>query len=230
MGRLALLLVLALAGVALARIQVTSPKISETRPRYSIEIVYPRVSVPGNHKATRMINEVLDREAQAQVASFRKDFNESGKEMPAEIPPWSLTSSFTEEYQTDRFLVFLQSGYLYTGGAHGMPLLDAFIFDLASGKRLTMADLYLPGYLDVLSRFTRRKLQADKDLIGEADWVITGTEPKPENFTVVFPTAKGLQVVFPPYQVAAYASGMPRVLVPFSELASLARPGTPTRP
>ncbi len=230
MRRLTLVLVLVLAGVALARIQVTSPKIAETKPRYSIEIVYPRVLIPGNHKVTRRINEILDREAHAQAASFRKDFNESGKDLPAETPPWTLNSSFAEEYQTERLLVFLQSGYLYTGGAHGMPLLDAFIFDLTSGKRVTMADLYLPGYLEVLSRYTRQKLQANQDLIGEKDWIITGTEPKAENFTVVFPTAQGIRVVFPPYQVAAYASGSPEVLVPYSELSRLARPGTPTRP
>lgn len=225
-----LLLILALCLSAQARVSYSSPTLIDQKPRYSIKIVYPQIALPQNLKAQRAINGLLAQDAQKLAADFRKSFAEESADMSPEIPNWTLEASFEVAYETPDLLVIRQSGYDYRGGAHGMPILDAFTFDLDTGKRLTLSDWYNPGYLEILSQVTRARLQADKELVGDPGWIITGTKPDANNFPVVYPIAGGMLVVFPPYQVAAYVSGMPEVLVPYSKLAPVAKPGTPTRP
>lgn len=228
--RKVLFLVLALCLAASAKVAVSSPKITEKKPRYAISIEYPRISIPGNPKAERAINSVLEADAQKMAADFRSEFAKIGQDAPKDSPPWSYDSSYKVVYETDKLIVFLQSSYDYTGGAHGMPITEAFTFDLATGKRLHITDWYKAGYLKILSDYSRAALQADKELIGDPQWIVNGTKPDADNFPVVYPTARGMNIVFPPYQVAAYASGQPEVLVPYSKLAPVAKPGTPTSP
>ncbi len=225
-----LALVMLLALVAQAKVVVTSPVIKEKKARYSINIVYPQIKSGVNIRVAAAINSVMEKDAQKMAADFRKSYAEESQDMNPEIPDWSFDAGYKVVYETPGILVFRQEGYDYRGGAHGSPITEAFTFDLVTGKRLTLADWYKDGYLKILSDVSRAHLQADKDLLGDPAWIISGTKPDLDNFSVVYPTAKGMLIVFPAYQVAAYASGQPEVLVPYSKLAPVAKPGTPTSP
>lgn len=218
------LVVLALVALAQANVAVATRTIAEKQPRCTVKIEYPEVA------GQPAINKLLAASARKQADEFWADFKKYGKEDPKEAPPWDLTGGFEKVYETPAMVVFLQSSYLYTGGAHGSPLNEPFIFDLKTGKRLGLPDFYRDGYLKVLSQESRVQLKANPDLKEIGQTIDEGTTPVASNFTVVFPTEKGMRIVFPAYQVAPYAAGQPEVLVPYSKLAAFARPGTPLEP
>ena len=224
-SRCLVLLVLLTWVTAWAQATIQSQKIVEKKARYAISIRYPQLSLSGNPGVQQRLNALLKQNAQRMVEVFRAEYRQSGTNLPKDSPPWSLESEYTLEYETDRLLVLSQHGYEYTGGAHGMPLMEAFILDLQTGKRLQLKDLFKPRspYLKLLSDYSRKALASkNKDeLLSDTDWIQRGTTPTANNFSVVFPTQKGLLIRFPPYQVAAYASGMQEVMVSYGALATV---------
>ncbi len=54
---------------------------------------------------------------------------------------YSYEERFAVEADTPRMLVLVSEGYLYTGGAHGMPISTAIIWDRQRAKRLATAQL-----------------------------------------------------------------------------------------
>ena len=129
------------------------------------------------------------------------------------------------------------NSYSYpSGAAHGSDVLTTFTFDLASGRRLALADLFRPGsaYLDALATEARPQLKVT--LAGwETDssmttWLATGTEPAAANYAAWAITPGGLEITFGQYQVAPYAAGMPVVTIPVAHLAGLVDPTGPLAP
>jgi hypothetical protein len=108
------------------------------------------------------------------------------------------------------------------GAAHGIQDLTPYVLRRADGRRLTLPDFFRPGSRDAalraMSGYARQRLPQVVET--DAQTVEGGTRPTVEDFAAVTPLPEGLEVVFQPYQVAAYAFGMPRVVVPWSRLAS----------
>jgi hypothetical protein len=121
--------------------------------------------------------------------------------------------------------------YTYpSGAAHGGTALETWTFDLRTGRRLALADLFSPGadYLGAIATETRRSL-LDRYAIDRSSrqWVKDGTRPKAANYSGWALTPDGLEITFGQYQVAPYAAGMPVVVIGWSRLAGLLDPAGP---
>lgn len=230
-SKLLILLCLITWVTAWAQVTIQSHKIVEKKAHYAISIDYPQLSLPENPKGQQRLNALLKQDAQKMAEEFRAEYQDVATELTKDDPSWSLNAGYKLEYKTDRLLVLYQDGYEFTGGAHGMPLMEAWILDLQAGKRLYLKDFFKPQspYLKLLSDYSRKALARKNKgkLLSDPDWIQRGTAPTADNFSVVFPTRKGLLIRFPPYQVAAFASGMQEVLVPYSALATVLDPAEP---
>ncbi len=124
-------------------------------------------------------------------------------------------------------LSYIFTMYEDTGGVHSNVFFHTFVFDTATGRNLSLADLFMPGtpYLDTLSRMSRARLP---DVIGSgiADiaTIDNGTAPTNENFSDFFFDNTDFVILFPPYQVASYAAGPQTLRIPLSELSSILKP------
>ena len=121
--------------------------------------------------------------------------------------------------------------YTYpSGAAHGGTALETWNFDLATGQRLALADLFSPGvdYLDAIATEGRRSL-LDRYATDRSSrqWVKDGTQPSEANYSGWALTPDGLEITFGQYQVAPYAEGMPVVVIGWSRLAGLLDPAGP---
>lgn len=65
---------------------------------------------------------------------------------------YSYQEDYTTVADTPRILALLSEGYVYTGGAHGMPVTTAILWDKAAHKRLPVASLIDIPRLATLSR------------------------------------------------------------------------------
>lgn len=117
--------------------------------------------------------------------------------------------------------------YEDTGGAHGNTFFKTFTFDAASGKLLSLGDVFTGNYLQKLSAISRQTLDQNLGKFAVQNMITSGTSPGATNFQNWFFDNKDFVLLFPPYQVAAYAAGPQTVRIPASELDGFLAPNYP---
>jgi hypothetical protein len=162
---------------------------------------------------------------------------------------YTLDLNFAVARRTADFVSVTASGSSFIGGAHGMPILASFNLDIADGKLKTLSDLFADAQtgLQAVSVECRRQLegryeaklradpgsmtpaQQDSNIQSMKRWIEKGTQPAAGNFDVFLidgldTRAIGVTVIFPPYQVAAYADGPQQVEVPAKVFYDLLKP------
>jgi hypothetical protein len=112
------------------------------------------------------------------------------------------------------------------GAAH--PGLNSMTlnYDLGQGRELALADLFLPNanYLEAISKYCIAELSKQPFFDGA---FAEGAQPTLENYRNWNMTPDGLMITFDEYQVAPYAAGPQKVVVPYSELQTLINPQGP---
>lgn len=202
----------------------------ETTDRYVIGISYAPVinRHPGLAKVIRDYDARLRAELIEAVEAY-------GNDRPG--VPYELSISYDAVLETPTLVAIAADGSRYTGGAHGEPLVERFVW-LAAEQRLLGAAELVPepaGWL-AIGDYVQEQLhsassvRADADslepdararVVRDADQMIEqGTGPDPDNFSRFEPVvdaagrATAVRFVFPPYQVAPYALGTQSVDVP----------------
>ncbi|WP_462116699.1 RsiV family protein, partial [Lysobacter xanthus] len=154
---------------------------------------------------------------------------------------------FKLKHESPQMVVLAVDGSAYTGGAHGMPMIQRWVWLPPQNRLLTAAELFpQPESWQQIAGDVRTQLQAELKQRLDADevpgperaaamksataMIDGGTEPGPDDFAVFEPVldADGkitaLRFVFPPYQVGAYAEGMHTVDLPASRLVQQVAP------
>lgn len=207
----------------------------ERDPRYLVGITYPPLAskYPG-----------LARELQQYTDAARADLQQAlagVEEHAGEGMLYDLSLEFREVLDSERFAAIAAAGSLYTGGAHGMPLVGRWVW-LPQHDALLSAEALIPRDEDWadIAAYARQQLHAALEQRVEADglapeeraevlrgagrMIDAGTAPEAENFDqfepVVDPDGRlmALRFVFPPYQVGPYSDGEHSVEVPAAVL------------
>ncbi|WP_152597743.1 DUF3298 and DUF4163 domain-containing protein [Novilysobacter arseniciresistens] len=154
---------------------------------------------------------------------------------------YDLSLSFTELADGPNVVAYAADGSMYTGGAHGMPLMERFVWLPGTQERLT-ADTLVAGEAGWANIAAYAREQLHTELSQRADaggldpaqrselvrttgrMIDAGTEPKPSNFADFEPVVDdagritALRFVFAPYQVGPYSDGMHAVEIPAAVL------------
>ena len=125
--------------------------------------------------------------------------------------------------QPEDFELFQINTYVFTGGAHGMPLSEYLVFDTRTQKQVKLDDILLKGKK---SRFEALVYKAYKSWIPSVAEDVKDYEKNwpfmlSENVTL---TDKGLAIRYQHYDIAPYAYGMPVLTVPYSQLGDIIKP------
>ncbi len=116
--------------------------------------------------------------------------------------------------------------YQDTMGAHPNGYYRSFVFDKTTGEGLTLADIFSPtaDYAAVLSNESRTRLpalmKARTGYDADPDMLAAGTTPDADNFQSFYLVGPDLVIIFPPYQIAAYAAGTTELYIPRAELGN----------
>jgi uncharacterized protein len=123
------------------------------------------------------------------------------------------------------------SFYSFTGGAHGSSGLLATLVDLRTGLSVTPADVFLPTapWQRTLADIAREDLKRQfverpgfPDALEPANFDKLMKDPQRYLFK-----AFALELIFNQYDVAPYAAGMYRVVIPYARLTGMLRPDAP---
>ncbi len=205
----------------------------EHDPRYVVGISYPpgAANDPGLARALHAYAEAARSELLQAVGGLDA----------APTAPYELSLGFRELMRSADVVAVAADGSLYTGGAHGQPLLARFVWLPRQQRMLTAQDLVAtPAGWEAVGDFAREQLGAaaatraaddgrepgeqQRLLSGALKMIADGTAPDPANFAQFEPLAAAdgriaaLRFVFPPYQVGPYADGVQTVDVPAAVL------------
>jgi hypothetical protein len=202
----------------------------ETTPRYVIGISYPKEAAahPGLAIALKQYANAAREDLMSAVEGL-------GNDTPT--APNELSLSYTTLVNTPALDAVAADGSLYTGGAHGSPLIARFVW---LPERKAMLDAHAlvpqPAGWQAISDFVREQLHTalsqriDADDVPVEDraemlkqageMIDAGTEAQADAFSQFEPRMGSdgrivaLRFVFPPYQVGPYADGTQTVDVP----------------
>lgn len=206
-------------------------------PRYIIGISYP----PGIDRYPGLAAEIRRYSDAARAELMQAvEAHDPASTGSAGIP-YDLALPFDLVLETPRVVAVQATGTVYTGGAHGNPLVARFVWLPGRDEMLRAEALFTdPQGWRAVSAFVRESLFAalsqrldadDVELEDRARLLATGgrmidegTAPVAENFQHFEPVPgsgdrlRALRFVFPPYQVGPYSDGVQTVEVPASVL------------
>lgn len=189
------------------------------RSAVEIEVAYPTEIA-----AYPFVQQTVDAYLDTARAEFVNNFVQYGMDFPSP-GPWSFHVISDAFYHNDIMsLQFTISDY--TGGAHPNAYFRTFMFDLAQGRELGLADMFIEGEatLNDLAPLVQADLIAQWGDDMDTQWMQDGTTPTVENYQNVLLAPDALVFLFPPYQVGPYAMGPQQVSLPLTQISGFLVP------
>jgi hypothetical protein len=214
-------------------VQVVAKVIKDVNKQklYSVNAEYPQIDgdarFDGFNKEARAL---LTKDVAAFKASETTVEAGGPSDSPGENQTSTLEAGYDFHYASDSLVsVAFTEGTYSRGAAHGNSLTQVINFDVKSGKKLALGDLFKDKskYLSVIASYCQKELRdrAKKpDALVLEELIETGAGPRVDNYHAWNITKKGLWIIFDPYQVAAYAAGPQYILVPYSVLKDIIKP------
>ncbi len=183
----------------------------EETDNYLVEINYPKVN---NKNLLAYANEYL----QNKEEEFKNDISDlknmnSGK--------YEFITDYKISENEDVLGLHLIV-YKYTGGAHYIRDDKSYYYNKNEEKMVSITDFLANDksleQLSSLSYYYVMKYSNDNDFGFDENMVKSGLESDSNNFEYFNFIDDGLEIVFPPLQVAYHAAGEVKILIPYNEL------------
>jgi hypothetical protein len=197
-------------------------KIPDTALDITIDIILPAIHAPNQTQAA--FNQSIYTYAKTVLHKFfnslptpeeSKEAYKSGRNVH-----YDCSISYQVYYATDTFLSVRLYTYNYTGGAHGAHDYTSITYNLHTGQKVELPDLYSQQnlLLDTLATYCARELTRcnRQEQFTNSTYITAGTVAKPEHYTIWNITPDGLLITYKHNQVAPYCAGMQQVLVPYT--------------
>ena len=135
---------------------------------------------------------------------------------------WSSISKMEIVYNANGLLSCAWNYYDYTGGAHGNYGRSYHTYNLQTGEKLQLADIFKPGYEKQLQPMLIAAVKEAKSIPPEKKLEDAGFYPEEVKPTQsFFLTHKGIGFYYSPYEIAPYAAGGTEAFIPFSDCRDL---------
>jgi hypothetical protein len=215
-------------------LKITAKVIKEANKQklYSVDAEYPQIEGDSRFDGfNRVARALVTKDVLAFKAGETENIDTTNTSDENETSTMDVSYDF--HYATDNLISVAFSELTYErGAAHGNQLAEVLNYDVKSGKKLALADLFKDKskYLNVIAAYCQKDLKerAKKpDAMVLDDLIESGAAPKADNYRAWNITKKGLWITFDPYVVAAYAAGPQYILVPYSVLKDIIKPDGP---
>lgn len=159
---------------------------------------------------------------------FIQDFDNFQKENKDRIQTWFLIINTEVIKQKPQYIALYTTYVNFAGGAHPNSSFTYQNYNPETQQVITLDSLLIPGSLSKLNAIAEKifrkneKLSPDQSL--KDNYFFENDAFKlNNNFTV---TDEGLLFLYNPYEIKAYAFGITKLIIPFSELKEIAKPGS----
>jgi hypothetical protein len=190
-------------------------------PPFTITAQTPQLSGSDEPRLVEF-NQRLKQLVSKEVDTWRQGFLQNT--LPGVTNGSFLEANYTLLSQIEDVWSFKFDFHFYSdGAAHPGSYSITLNYDLAQGRELVLADLFIPDsdYLEAISKYCIAELSKQAFFDGA---FTDGAQPTVENYRNWNISPGGLMITFDEYQVAPYAAGPQMVTVPYSELRGLINP------
>jgi hypothetical protein len=160
------------------------------------------------------------------AGSFFAEYRKIKQDMPDYGTGWFLERNIGVLHNTPRILSLDLNEAVYTGGAHPNSRRVYVSLDVPTGMTITLSDILMDDQVKALNEIAEhefRKLKQvapDKGLDEAGFWFDDGKFELNDNFAI---TGEGLVFYFNSYEIASYADGPTRLVIPGEDLKPLLR-------
>jgi hypothetical protein len=167
---------------------------SEHIKAHRLNLYYPFVYGMKNKDAERKIN--YDILTTVHQLIINQGFYEN--------PMTTITGSFELKSNEKGVLSVTIENYAYSGGAHGLTILKGLTFDVITGKKYLLNELFKPNsnYTTILSEEVKQQIK-ERDMLLLSEF--KGISPQQDYYIA----DKALVLFFQLYELTAYAFGFP---------------------
>ena len=209
----------------------------------SVVFTYPEIistrRSPGLDSIRQVIQKQIFRPAFGISAQQKTDtpqsVDEVAKSLYSEMSALQQTAkSYVSTWEIERkvrvltnrppLLTLEVSEVAYTGGAHPNHFTNYINFDLRTGKRITLKDLFRPEALPKLEKLAEKRFRETRKFSEKKSWSELGfffDDGKfhlNNNFKI---EPDGITFLFNPYEIAPYAFGSIELKIPLSDMRNL---------
>jgi len=193
-------------------------------PPFTITSQTPQLTGSDDPRVTAF-NQRLNELVTKEVDAFRQSFLQNTAPIVNNGSSLEVTYTLVSQI-ADIWSLKLDFSFYSDGAAHPGLYSITVNYDLGQGRELALSDLFLPNsnYLEVISNYCVAELS--KQPFFDVPFS-EGAQPTPENYRNWNITPDGLMITFDEYQVAPYAAGPQKVVVPYKELQAIINPQGP---
>jgi len=188
-----------------------------------------QVSIPTNPVAEAQLNAELatlnEKSLQLQedtIAGAVEMYEEVGQENF--LAPFTSATSIGTNYVSEKLLCLGLTHDVYYGGAHGGRMIEAYMYDLATGAEVTVDDICTDP--------AAFKAQVSDTVVAQIAGLPAESNPYFEGYETAVPdafplaawsisdscVARMFTITYPEYEIAPYAAGQPTFAIPLEDL------------
>ena len=184
----------------------------------------------GPESAGMSVQEAVDKYAADYIKMYKEiepDYKEEIESNNNEDANFATWYAYFQGLSTDivfnraQIVSFTHKFEAYSGGAHGSQQYSNYVIDLNTGNWIKEGDIFIDDFKDDIARLLIDKImelnQAD-NVQALIDLGFFGIEEIMPNDNILI-DEKGVTYLFNEYEIAAYALGTTKVLLPFDEIS-----------
>ncbi|HYO15923.1 MAG TPA: DUF3298 and DUF4163 domain-containing protein [Thermoanaerobaculia bacterium] len=209
----------------------------------AVSLEYPEVTAAPGEGTVQVLNRFIrdfvlapavGEEASATPEALAEEVLQEAERFHRELPDapggWSLERTVKIVHQTPRVVSLEATESVFLGGAHPNSTVIYASFDPTTGRRISLADLFLPTVGQRLREVAERRFREtrgippDRSLAEEGFEFEGGSFDLNDNFALL---EDGLVFYYNAYEIAAYVMGPTEVKLTREDLAGLVRPDGP---
>ena len=204
-------------------------------------IRYPEFDFAANKKAERSLNAFIDTLKLKPLADFAEDAEADGNldsltqrffseyrdiinEFEDYFIPWRIESNISPVFTGENVTTIKAEIFFQTGGAHPNAFVNYYSFELNSGKRLKLSDIFKPEQRSKLNKIAEtvfrkeKNIPPDKSLKEFGYWFENNKFVLNDNFGIL---KDGIVFHFNAYEIAPYAMGHTEIIIPTEKINNL---------
>lgn len=126
----------------------------------------------------------------------------------------ALTADIT--YNKNGVISIMQTGYFYSGGAHGMPYRISHTFDLNTGKELKLTDIMKGSKTQIKNKIVDAFQKKLNNFEGAFDNAMTTVKKSADTNSPFYLQKNKITFYYGPYDLAPYAAGFVEASIPYT--------------
>ncbi len=213
-------------------IMVSKLRFEYDRPRIVVKLIYPQLESHADNQSVEDFNKLVNNALKEEIASFKLILEKN--KLALDNGPKNANKTLNNLYIDynasvirlgDEPIISLRFSIQgsMVGAAHPYHYHRTLNYDLATGEKIELSDLFLPDarYLGAFANYTSNYLLG---YLKDRNMVMNGTAPTEHNFKNWNIKPNGILITFEEGQVAARVYGAQTILIPYTMLKRIMSP------